>query len=111
MKNRDSPIVYICSKYSGDVERNTEMARRFCRFAVDCGFIPLAPHLFLPQFLSENTERETAIEMDLSFLSMCQELWVCGDKISAGMRIEINEAMRTGMTIRWITKEVLDVRD
>ena len=29
------PIVYICSPYSGDVERNTEKARRYSRFAVD----------------------------------------------------------------------------
>ena len=29
------PIVYICSPYSGDIERNTENARRYSRFAVD----------------------------------------------------------------------------
>ena len=28
IRNKDSPVVYICSPYSGDVERNTEMARR-----------------------------------------------------------------------------------
>lgn len=48
IKNRDSPVVYICSRYSGDVKRNTEMARRYCRYAVDQGCIPLAPHLILP---------------------------------------------------------------
>ena len=62
---RDSPIVYICSPYSGDVEKNTEAARRYCRYAADRGFIPLAPHLLFPQFLSEETERELAIRMDL----------------------------------------------
>ena len=68
---RDSPIVYICSPYSGDVEKNTEAARRYCRYAADRGFIPLAPHLLFPQFLSEETERELAIRMDLKLLAVC----------------------------------------
>ena len=29
------PIVYICSPYSGDTERNVENAKRYSRFAVD----------------------------------------------------------------------------
>ena len=39
-RNRDSPVVYICSRYSGDVERNTELARQYSRLAVElwvCG--------------------------------------------------------------------------
>ena len=37
------PLVYICSPYRGDPERNAERARRYSRFAVDQGMIPLAP--------------------------------------------------------------------
>ena len=29
------PVVYICSPYSGDTERNVENAKRYSRFAVD----------------------------------------------------------------------------
>lgn len=111
MKKRDSPIVYICSKYSGDVGHNTMMARRFCRLAVEQGFIPLAPHLFLPQFISEEKERDVALDMDLRFLEVCQELWICGDEISSGMQTEIDEARRAGMTVRRISEEELYVRD
>lgn len=42
---RFRPIVYICSPYSGDTETNVENARRYSRFAVDSGFLPIAPHL------------------------------------------------------------------
>jgi len=45
---RFRPIVYICSPYSGAVESNIFNARRYCRFAVDRGCIPIAPHLVLP---------------------------------------------------------------
>lgn len=109
--DRDSPVVYICSKYSGAVEKNVQMARRYSRLAVEHGFIPIAPHLLLPQFMSEETERDMAMEMDFGFLRLCRELWVCGDQISEGMKKEIKEAKRIGMTIRWISKEELNVRN
>ena len=110
-KNNDSPIIYICSKYSGDVEHNTEMARRYCRYAVDRGFVPLAPHLLLPQFLSEKRERALAIQIDLRLLALCQELWVCGDEISDGMMREIDRATDLGMTMKHIREEDLNVRN
>ena len=41
-KARFRPIVYVCSPYSGDIEANILNARRYCRFAVDRGCIPIA---------------------------------------------------------------------
>lgn len=48
------PIVYICSPYAGNVSENIENARKYSRFAVDKGYIPVAPHLLFPQFLNDN---------------------------------------------------------
>ena len=48
------PIVYICSPYAGDVESNTAAARRYSRFSVEAGYIPIAPHLLFPQFLNDD---------------------------------------------------------
>ena len=104
-RNRDSPVVYICSRYSGDIERNTDLARRYSRLAVERGCVPLTPHLLLPQFLSEETERERAISLDLRFLSLCQELWVCGPDVSEGMRREIDRAVEMKIPIRYIKEE------
>ena len=104
-RNKDSPVVYICSRYSGDVKRNTELACRYSRLAVECGYVPLTPHLLLPQFLSEETEREKAINLDLRFLSLCQELWVCGPDVSEGMRREIECAAEMKIPIRYIKEE------
>jgi hypothetical protein len=106
METRDSPIIYICSKYSGDIEQNTEMARRYSRLAFDRGFVPITPHLLFPQFLSEETEREKALAADLRILSVCQELWVCGE-VSSGMKLEIEEAGRSGLPVRYVRKEEL----
>ena len=68
-QKRYMPMVYICSAYSGDVEGNTEKARRYSRFAVDQGAIPIAPHLLLPQFMKEKSERELAMFMEIAILS------------------------------------------
>ena len=80
------PIVYICSAFSGDVEGNMDKARAYSRFAVDQGVIPIAPHLLLPQYMKEETERELAMFMDIAILSKCKELWVFGSP-TAGMRL------------------------
>ena len=100
------PIVYICSPFSGDVEGNVNNARRYSRFAVDKGYIPIAPHLLFPQFLSEETERELAIFMDLVLLGKCEQLWVFGGEVSDGMRREIGRAKQKNMTIRYFTEDM-----
>lgn len=69
------------------------------------GGIPLAPHLYLPQFLDEKKERDLALFMDIALLSKCAELWVFGDIISDGMQKEIEYARRKRKPVRYI-KEV-----
>ena len=98
------PVVYICSKYRGDVKANTEKARRYCRMAVNKGCIPIAPHLLLPQFMRDDTERELAMFMDLVLLTKCAELWVCGE-ISEGMQTEIDYARKRNMKIRFFKED------
>ena len=99
------PIIYVCSPYSGDITGNTERARKYSRFVVDEGGIPLTPHLLFPQFMQEETERDLAIFMDLALLSKCAEIWVFGDDISNGMEVEINHAQRKGKLIRYVSEE------
>ncbi len=55
---RRKPVVYLCSRYAGDVERNVARARSFCRFAVGQGYVPIAVHLFYPQFLKDEDPEE-----------------------------------------------------
>lgn len=109
-QKRYRPIVYICSPFSGDIEGNTTMARCYSRFAVDQGAIPIAPHLLLPQFMKEETERELAMFMDIAILSKCKELWVFGTP-TAGMQSEINFAERKNMTIRYFDSSAYQGRE
>ena len=106
------PIVYICSPYAGDVEKNTRAAKLYSRFAIlEKNAIAFAPHLLLPQYLSENDpdQRELALFMDLVFLGKCNELWVFGEKITTGMQREIDKAKRRHMPIRYFTEALEEV--
>lgn len=106
------PLVYICSPLTGDVDRNTANAKRYCRFALDKGCIPLAPHLYFPQFMEDSNldERKLALYMDIVLLSKCAELWVFGDYISNGMAIEITKAKKKNQPIRYFTVSCEEVK-
>ena len=105
------PIVYICSPYSGDVEANVAAARRYSRFAVDKGYIPIAPHLLYPQFLNDDDEqeRELGLFFGNALMSKCAEVWVFGSRISAGMEAEIKRAKWKDYRLRYFTEECQEV--
>ena len=100
-------VVFISSAYRGDIEKNVEMARRYCRMAADRGVVPIAPHLFLPSFIDEETERDMAIGMDRDILDRCDELWCCGSRMTDGMAAEFDRAVETGKKVRFFTEEEL----
>lgn len=45
---KSRPMVYIVSKYAGDIEKNTVAAISFARFAIQQNRIPVASHLLYP---------------------------------------------------------------
>lgn len=102
------PIVYICSPFSRNVDENVENARRYSRFAVDKGYIPIAPHLLFPQFLNDNDmiEREMGIHFGNVLMSHCAEVWVFGEYISSGMSTEIERAKRKGYKLRYFSSDL-----
>ena len=96
------PKVFVCSPFAGAVEENIQRARVYCRFALDGGYLPFAPHLFFPQFMDDakSAERELAIRLGKVFLDDCKEIWVFGPYISSGMSEEIKRARQKGLVIR-----------
>lgn len=104
--------VFVCSPFhpagetmeerAKNMKRNLALAENVCRYAVEKGYVPYAPHLYFPQFLSENDpdEREIGIIMGLSWLARCDEVWVAGFRISEGMGREIAKAQEWGIPIK-----------
>ena len=102
-EKRHMPLVYICSRYAGNTEKNTADAIRFCRFAIKEGCIPLAVHLLYPQILHDENpaERDLGLYFGWVLINKCNEVWVFSDgTISPGMKKEIIRAKSKNMKIR-----------
>lgn len=94
--------VYICSPCRGDYENNIQRAKEYSRAAAMKGCVPIAPHVYLTQFMDDNVpgERELALRMGRELVLMCAELWAFGlDHPSAGMAAEIEVAKQAGIPV------------
>ncbi len=105
------PIVFICSPYAGDIPANTEAARRYSRFAVDAGRLPIAPHLLFPQFMDDTdpVERELELVFGNVMMSKCSEVWVFGSRVSPGMQTIIKRAKWKNCRLRYFTEDCQEV--
>lgn len=83
--------IFVCSPLAGDIKKNIYRARKYSRYVVDQGHIPITPHIYFTQFLDDTDpeERQLGMDMGIKLLFACDELWVFGDRISKGMRHEI----------------------
>lgn len=106
-------LVYICSPYRGNTESNTAKARRYCRFACSQGVVPIAPHLLYPQFLDDDIpeERETGMLLGMELLKHSHELWVFGDRISEGMKAEIEASEKNGIKNRYFKERSGEIHE
>jgi hypothetical protein len=97
--------VYVCHPFAANPERNIRAVRLIARKLTAQGYLPVAPHLYLPQFLSEETERERALDLCLGLVECCDELRVFGGNITAGMRIELHHARERGIPVVYVEEE------
>lgn len=100
-------LIYVASPYAGDIEQNTEYARRACRHVMNEGHAFFAPHLLYPQLIDDSNpqERQLGLDMGLAMLPRCDELWCYGDRISYGMHLEIEEAVKIGIPVRRVKEQ------
>lgn len=107
------PLIYICSPYAGETERNRFLAMLYCQVAVTNGMVALAPHLLYPQFIYDDSEEEGNLSMEcgLELLDLCDEIrTMIGEGIGKGMEKEIDYTRKTCIPIRFFTLAVQEVR-
>lgn len=98
-------FIYICSPCRGDMEKNITKAQGYCREVAELfpDLVPIAPHVYCTQFTDDTNPKERALGMELgiSLLGICSELWVYGmDNPSEGMKAEIEYAKEHGILVR-----------
>lgn len=100
-------LVYIASPYAGEVEKNVAFARAACRYAIEQGYAPIAVHLIYPQLLDDGVQelRKLGLQLGLQVLRVCDEIWICGEQITEGMRGEWKEAKQRQIPVRRVSSE------
>lgn len=75
-----------------------------------CGAIPIAPHLFFPQFLDDDNpnERQFGLEAGKQLIAECDELWYFGDRVSKGMVSEILKAKKENIRVVYVPNADVD---
>lgn len=96
---------YICSPYKGSAFkriRNIRYAREITERAINAGFTPITPHLYLPQVLNDKIpeERQKGLQIGQELLNVCEVVFI-GERygISAGMATEIESAKKSNKQI------------
>lgn len=95
-------LIYICSPLKGDIAGNIAKAREYCKTVLQMGCIPIAPHVMLDGILNDENphERQTALEMGLSLVTRCNELWIFSKVVSQGMQAEIDLARERHIPVK-----------
>lgn len=102
-------MIYVCSPYSGDIEKNIEFAKKCCRYVCTIkNEIPIAPHIYFTQFLDDEIANERILGMDLGLelLPRCSAVWVFGGTVTKGMAVEIEKANLIGIPVKFIFEDI-----
>ena len=95
----ENKLVYICSPYRGEVERNLQYAKELTRIALENNFVPITPHLYLTQAVNDEVpeEREKGMAAGKELLKHCKYILI-GSRygLSEGMLEEIELALQYG---------------
>lgn len=96
--------VYIAHPLGGgsDREQNRANASKWVAWAGDQGVAPTATWIILSGEWDES-KRELGLEIDKALVARCDELWLVGGRVSAGMAIEAKAARDTGVSVRDLT--------
>ena len=91
-------IVFISHPFSSDPALHSSTVVNITRRIALQGHLPLAPQIYLPAFLKEDTERDLALKLCLQFVRLADEVLVYGEP-TEGMQLEIAEARRLGIPV------------
>lgn len=103
MKNK---LVYIAHPVGGDIENNIKKILQLCHdiHKKNDAIIPFAPYVVALYYLNDTIveERELGIQANVEHFKRktMDEVWLCGSKISEGMKQEIKLAKENGIPVK-----------
>ena len=95
--------IYVCTDYRGYGKWKKNETKLCCELAALSGYLPINPHLFMTRYLhyENDMENELVGESVLEWLTLSDELWIIGFKITDEKEVLIKNALEEGMPIRF----------
>jgi hypothetical protein len=90
--------IFVCHPFARDPGKSFRRVSEICLRLASEGIFPIAPQIYLPQFLDESNQRNLALRLCRELVRISDEIRVYGDP-TEGMRMEIAEARRLGIPI------------
>ena len=103
-KKHGKTFVYIIHPIAGDVENNIKKVLDICKEVHKGDIIPLVPYVTSVGYLDDNDSYErvkgTMVNRAVLQSGIIDEAWVYGDKISDGMKYDIEICCEEGIKLR-----------
>ena len=101
-------MVFICHPMTGDIEGNTKKVVEICRSIHSKDIIPVFPSFTTRRYLTPDpADRELARIMIEEYFRrrVIDEVWIFGDRLTAGIKREIRLAIKYGIPVVAKTRE------
>lgn len=103
-------LCYVASRLSGDIKKNIEEAKYYCKCIAKLNMIPVASHIMYPAMGFDDRDLHQRLMCrvyGLYLLSVCDEMYVFmrNKIISEGMREEIKVAKKLHIPIKYFNVE------
>ena len=112
----DKKTVFVGHPIVGDVAGNVGKVVAICKEIHTKDIIPVAPYLGLLQYLDDEVVEDRVLGTDANLeyfrRGFIDELWLYGDRISSGMREEVDLALELGTPIvlktEWVKRDFIN---
>ena len=104
-------MVYVASRVRGSLQQNLANAKKYCRYCVLQGVVPIVSHLMYVGALNDEdpTERKLGTNLGITILQagFIDELWAFTDSEgpSEGMKKEIEIAEELNIPVHYFRKD------
>ena len=111
---KEKKVAYIAHPISGDVDGNIERVKEICRkiHMESINIVPMATYIVPLLYLDDNKPKERRLGIESNKMLFKRggfdELWLCGDRISAGMKEEVELCIEFGIPVICYSSNLTD---
>ena len=107
MRKRNFRVIYVSGPYTGNVVRNVQAAVKAADLLVECGFIPICPHLtHLWDTISPHSY-DYWMDMDLKLVEIVDAVFRLPGE-SHGADMECEKASKLGIPVYMDIQQMID---